>query len=196
MPKINLAQETMRNQVIAKRRRVVYFLSTVLLVLVAGVYLTFLFLSKNVENKTEEIQQRIENLEAQLRAREPLGRDIKAFRSRLVNLDKLLKNHVRWSLVFTELERLILPNTVLSSIKGGADGKDFAMKVSVPNVDAAADLVVSLENSTGKNNTQLSKVSSTGLVPVQQKEGVASAGFTTTLKFEVKKEAFLLNSEL
>jgi len=78
-------------------------------------------LTKNVEGKVANVDQRIASLESQLKTREPGGKEIKAFSSRLVNMKTILKSHTRWSQVLTELERLVLPNATIKALSGGAD---------------------------------------------------------------------------
>lgn len=190
MPKINLAQETMRNQVIAGRRKVVYVVSIVIIVFAAALYFGALLLTKNSEAKVAEVNQRILALQAQLRTREPAGKEIKAFSSRLVSMDTLLKNHVSWSRALGELERLVLPSVTLGSLAGGSDIREISMDVSVPNIEAAADLVVSLENTAKTNETFFTNVTATGLGSANN-ASVAGSAFSTKLKFSVKPEGFL-----
>ena len=190
MPKINLAQETMRNQVVARRRRVIYTISSVLLLIVAAVYFAGFFLTKNVEEKVATVNQRIASLESQLKTKEPGGKEIKAFSSRLVNVKLLLKDHTRWSQVLAELERLVLPNVTAKTLKGGTEKNIITMEVGTPTIEAAADLIVSLQNAVGKNETYFKEVVASALAANKGKEGETATGFSTVLKLTVNPEAF------
>lgn len=192
MPKINLAQETMRNQAIARRRKVVYLFSIVVLVIVGAIYSTSVLLTKNVEGKVAEVNTRIKSLEQELKTREVSAKQIKAFSMRLVNVESLLKNHTRWSTALGELERLVLPSVNVLGFSGGTDSKEIGMDVQVPNIETAADLVVSLENEAKNNETFFSNViaSSLGLSTSDSSSTTGSNSFSTKLKFTVKPEGF------
>jgi Tfp pilus assembly protein PilN len=191
MPKINLAQETMRSQVIARRRKIIYVVSSVLLLIVAAVYAAGFFLTRNVEEKVAGVNQRIASLEGELRKKEPGGKEIKAFSSRLVNMKTALKEHTRWSQVLTELERLVLPNVTINSLKGGTEKNSIAVTVSTPTIEAAADLVVSLQNAIGKNETYFKDVTASSLAAVKGTDQATTSGFSTVLNLDVKPEAFI-----
>ncbi|MDO8512703.1 MAG: hypothetical protein Q7S57_05495 [bacterium] len=193
MPKINLAQETMRNQAIARRRKVVYLFSIVVLVIVGAFYFGVLLLTKNSEGKVAEVDKRIKGLEQQIKSREVSAKQIKAFSMRLVNVESLLKNHTRWSTTLSELERLVLPSVSILGLNGGADTKEITMDVSAPTIETAADLVVSLESEAKNNETFFSNViaSSLGSSSSSSSTPNASTVFATKLKFIVKPEGFL-----
>jgi len=190
MPKINLAQETMRNQVVARRRRIIYTISSVLLIVVAAIYFVGFFLTRNVEEKVATVNQRIASLESQLKTKEPGGKEIKAFSSRLVNMKSILKNHIRWSQVLAELERLVLPNVTVKTLKGGTEKSLITLDVNAPTIEAAADLVVSLQNAAGSNVTYFKEVTASALSVIKQTEQVTTTGFSTVLKLGVNSEAF------
>lgn len=192
MPKINLAQETMRNQAIARRRKVIYLFSIVILVIVGAFYFGSVLLTKNVEGKVAEVDLRIKSLEQQIKSREVFAKQIKAFSARLVNVESLLKNHTRWSTALSELERLVLPSVNILGLSGGADTKEITMDVSVPTIETAADLVVSLENEAKNNETFFSNVVASALGSSSSNSSTtnATAVFSTKLKFTVRPEGF------
>jgi len=195
MPKINLAQETMRNQAIARRRKVVYLFSIIILVIVGAFYFGAVLLTKNVENKVIEVNTRIKGLEQQLKSREVAAKQIKAFSMRLVNVESLLKNHTRWSTALSEIERLVLPTVNVLGLSGGTDSKEISMEVQMPSIETAADLVVSLENEAKNNETFFSNVTASALgSSVADGSGSSTAnvgGFATKLKFSINPEGFL-----
>jgi Tfp pilus assembly protein PilN len=190
MPKINLAQETMRNQVIAGRRRMVYLFSIIVLAVVGLVYLGLFLLTRNTEGKVADVEQRIATLEQQLKTRDASGREIKAFSMRLVNIESLLSKHVRWSTALGELEKLVLPSVKVLGLSGGTDAKEVLMDVQVPNIEAAADLVMSLEDNAKSNETFFSNVTAQALGLGSGTTG-AQAQYSTKLKFGVKPEGLL-----
>lgn len=172
-----------------------YIVSVLIILVVVAVYLALLLLTQNVKGKTEIVNQRIQSLEAQLKTREPLGRNITAFRLRLVNMEKLLKSHVRWSSVLSELERLVIPSARVVSLEGGLQNKAIEMSVVAPDIGAAADLLVSLQNVADKNETFFNKVQGSSIAPLTTNEKNPTSGYSTTLKFDVKDEAFVSSVE-
>lgn len=191
MPKINLAQETMRNEAVARRRKIIYAISGGILLLVVAIYFSSYFLIKNVEGKINDVNLRISSLESQLRNREPGGKEIKAFSSRLVNMKNLLNNHTRWSQVLAELERLFLPNVIVETLKGGTEKNIVTIKVNAPTIEAAADLIVSLQNEVSKNETNFKDVVASSLSAIKNPDQSSKGGgFSTILNLNVKPEAF------
>jgi len=181
----------MRNQAVARRRKIIYVISSVLLLVVAAFYCSFYFLTKGVEEKVAAVNQRIASLESQLRTREPGGKEIKAFSSRLVNMKVVLNEHIRWSQVLTELERLVLPNVTLKTLMGGTEKSSITIAVSAPTIEAAADLVVSLQDTVGKNETYFKDVTASALsVDKDTVDSTKVTGVSTVLKLDVKPEAF------
>ena len=196
MPKINLAQETMRNQAIARRRKVIYLFSVIILVIVGGLYLGIVLLTKNSESKVAEVNTRINSLDQELKSREVSAKQIKAFSVRLVNVESLLKNHTRWSTALGEIERLVLPTVNVLGLSGGTESREISMEVQAPNIETAADLVVSLENETKKNETFFSRVTASSLSMKSSNESGVSVSnanslFSTKLKFVIKPEGLL-----
>lgn len=181
----------MRNQVVARRRKTIYVVSSVLLLVVAAFYFGGFFLTKNIEGKVAVVNQRIAGLESELRTREPGGKEIKAFSSRLVNMKTILKDHIYWSQVLTELERLVLPNVTVKTLKGGTENNLVTLEFNTPTIEAAADLVVSLQDVVDKNGTFFKGVTASSLSTVKDAtDQTITTGFTTVLKLDVKPESF------
>lgn len=197
MPKINLAQEAIRNQLIARRRRVLYGVSTLVLLVTTGVYGLALFLTNRERGQVEEVQRETAQLESRLKARESDVREAVLFRERLKSLAKLLPNRVRWSRIFEELERLTIPNAAFVAIKGHVDERAITAEVRVPSLDAAADLIASLETR-GDNATVFTDVLATSLKAVEESSagGVTSiAGYRMSLKLITTAAAFSAPAE-
>lgn len=200
MPKINLAQEAIRNRLIARRRRLVYALSIVILAVVAGVYGLFALLARRVEGEAASVRRGIENLDAELRAHESEGREISMFRRRLKNVEILLGRHVRWSRALAELEQLIVPEAVFSSLAADVGTRQFDALVHIPSVDAAADLVASLQAKIGVNDTLFENVAvmslraarEVGVAPAAEVPGGAApaGGYEMQLRFTAAEDAF------
>jgi len=200
MPKINLAQEAIRNQLIARRRRLLYILSVVILVVTVGVYGVALLLTTRVQGTTVHVEEEVTRLQAQLDARKDDVREIVLFRERLKSLESILATHIRWSHLLEELERLSVPSATFLSLKGGVGDKSLTAEVRLPSLDAAADLVASLQNRGEPNETFFPGVTVAALKPleVSAQPGVAAtvAGYTLTLRLTTTDAAFQAPQEV
>lgn len=199
MPKINLAQETIRNQLVARRRRILYLVSVLVLVVTVGVYGLSLFLTTREQERTEEVRREISRLESQLNAREVDVREALMFRERLKSIARLLPEHVRWSRVLEELERLTTPNTTFVSLKGQVTEKTLTAELRVPSLDAAADFIASLQHR-GENKTFFADVVATALkaleVSTAPNTPATLTGYALTLRLSAADEAFRAPAEV
>lgn len=194
MPKINLAQEVVRNQVIARRRRVLYGVSVAILAVTIAVWGTVYFLTSRVEETRDGVQGEVRRLEAQLRTHEPDVKAIVLFRERLESMDRLMATHVLWSRILEELERLVVPQATLTGMKGTVTEQSVVAQARVPSLDAAADLVASLQDIEKTNETFFPDIVVTSLKVVEnasQPGATASVtGYTMHMKMSTKAVAF------
>lgn len=193
MPKINLAQEVVRNQVIARRRRVLYGVSIAILAVTVAVWGTVYFLTTQVEEARDGVQHEVRRLEAQLRTREDDVNAIVLFRERLKSLERMLATHVLWSRVLEELERLVVPEATLTGIKGNVVDQSLVAQARVPSLDAGADLVASLQDIEKTNATFFPTIVVTSLKAIEnaaQAGGPSSVtGYTLQAKMTMKAAA-------
>lgn len=188
MPKINLAQEAIRNQVIGRRRRLLYGFSVAILVLTVGLWGLFFFLTSQVQTRVDEVQTEVRRLEAQLRTRENDVREIVLFRERLKSLEHALASRVLWSRILEEFERLTTPSSTFLTLRGNASDRNIVADVRVPSLDAGADLVAALQTAGESYRTFFSSVVVTTLKAVESATGVS--GYTLQMKLSAIDRAF------
>lgn len=191
MAQLNLAAEVFRSQVMARRRRVVYGVAIALLLLALGAWGLPAFLTRSLEQSIARADREIATLDARLRARREEVRPVVLFLRRLEMLQQHLGDHVGWSPVFGELERLTPPNAQFTGLAGSAESGQLTAQVVVPTVDAAADFIASLQNVRGTNETPFGAVD---VKSVSIAEGTGPQGYTVSFTAPVPKELLRLSA--
>ncbi len=186
MPKINLAQETIRSQILAKRKKMLYVFSVVVLVLVTAVYLTLFLITNNINQQAEGVKKNVKELDTQLAASEPTVKEIVSFRNRLASISDLIKGHVKWSAFFDELEKVSTTNSNYKGLKGNVENGSIEAVLELPNVNSAASMVASLENN-AQNKTSFSDVR---VVSISTQSSQTASVYKVSLKFTAGKNAF------
>lgn len=171
MPKINLATEVFRARLIARRRRVLYGLSVLLLLVLIGLWGLPVLLQKNVEKQIATVDQEIRSIDAHLKRQSADVRVVKLFTERLELLKNRLGNRLGWSRVLAELERLTIPTANFRRLSGTAATGEITADVQVLSLDAAADLLVSFQQTPGANETFFSAVEVAGLTTRESATG-------------------------
>lgn len=163
MPQLNLATEVYRAQLVGRRRKLFYAASAVVVALVGLSWAVPVFLTHRAEQALAEVNQEIEQIQAQLRSRQDAVRPIVLFLERLALLRERLDAHQGWSRVLAELERLLPVNGTFKSLRGSADGGTLQAQLTVPSLDAAADLIASFQDVPNVNATSFRRVAVTSV---------------------------------
>lgn len=194
MQKLNLAAESFRAHIIARRRRVVYGLSAALLALLVASWAASFLLALRVESAIRDTEQGIARLDAELNTRKEDVRAIALFARRLALMKERLKAHVGWSKPLGELEKVATPPVRFRKIQGTAESGTVTADVLVPNLDAAADLVASLQRSEPNNPTPFLSV---GVGSITEATGLPEGeqGFALALRLTVPPEFFRLGTD-
>lgn len=190
MPKINLAAEVFRARLIARRRNTLYALSVALLIVVLGVWGIALLLMSATERRTEAVKKEIAVVDARLNARKDDVKAIRLFARRLELLRSRLDNHMGWTPLLGELERLVPLTVRMASLEGTTGTGEVEATALVPNLDTAADLVASLQSAAGANETMFTDVDVAG-VNAESSQGGA---YTVSLRLKADPKRFLLNA--
>lgn len=194
MQKLNLAAESFRAHIIARRRRVVYGLSAALLVLLVASWGISFLLALRVESAIRDTEEEIARLDAELNTRKEDVRAIALFAQRLALMRERLKAHVGWSKPLGELEKVATPPARFRKIQGSAESGTVTADVLVPNLDAAADLVASLQQSEPNNPTPFRSVEVGGITEATGlPEG--EQGFALALRLTVPPGLFRLGTD-
>lgn len=191
MAQLNLAAEVFRSQVMARRRRVVYGIAMALLLLTLAAWGLPALLTRNLERNIAQADQEIATLDARLRARREEVRPVVLFLRRLEMLRQRLSGHFGWSPVFAQLERLTPPNAQFTALAGSAESGQLTAQVVVPTVDAAADLIASLQNIRGTNETPFASVD---VKSVSISEGATTPGYAVSFQAPVPKDLLRLST--
>lgn len=190
MPQLNLASEVTRAQLVARRRRALYAVTVVLiLVLLAGWGIPF-FLTNNVRTRIAAVEGEITRLDTQLGAKRDEVRPIVLFMRRLELLKERLNAHEGWSRVLAEFERLLPTEAHFQTLAGSVESGVLSVHVGVPSVDAAADVVASLQKVAGVNETPFRRVQ---VVDLTNPEGVVGGRYVLSLKIAVPSDLFRLD---
>ncbi len=189
MATINLAQESVRNQLMLRRRRTLYVLALFVLSIVGGAYGLLLFLTSRTQGQIDTVEAEVGRLEQRLNARKDDVQEIVLFRDRLKILRTVLGQRPQWSRFFDEIERLMLSSVQVSALTVARQEKTFSIDALVPTLDAAADLIVSFQNAKG-NPTSFAHVEVEGLKAVENIVASVSqfGGYTVTIKAELSSE--------
>lgn len=145
MAQLNLAAEVFRARLVARRRKLLYVLAVVLLLLAVGGWALPFLLARGVQARTVSIRREIKSLQAQLNSRRDEVKKIILFRQQLALLKERLDGRIGWSRVLTVLERLTPPEAVYDQLGGSQEESRLSAEVLVPNLDTAADLIASLQ---------------------------------------------------
>lgn len=135
------------------------------------------------------VSRAIGTLDAQLQARREEVRPVVLFMRRLEMLKQHLDDHVGWSPILAELERLTPPVGRFTALSGSVESGQLTTQVLVPSVDAAADFIASLQNVRGVNETLFSRVE---VKDVAVSEGTGAPGYTVSLRLPVPRSLFRL----
>lgn len=187
MPRLNLAAEVHRARLISRRRRAVYVLSVLVLVLVVGAWGLAFLLMRQVEKRITGIEGEIAHVQAGLSSRRDDVRDIVLFTRRLDLLTERLAAHVGWSGFLAELERLTIPPATFRTLGGSAETGVINAKVVVPTLDTAADLVASFQRVPKTNETPFTRVEVENFAAL---EGQEETGFEVALQLTAPPELF------
>lgn len=163
-------------------------LASVLLLFVLVAWGIPALLTRSVEAQIAAVNQRITSLDAQLQARRDDVRPIVLFLQRLDMLKQHLDDHLGWSPLLAEFERLVPGNARLTALAGASSGQ-LTAQVLVPTVDAAADFIASFQSVRGANETIFSRVE---VKSVSLSEGGTSPGYVVSLELPVSPSRFLL----
>lgn len=147
-----------------------YLVSVIVLVVVVGAWGIAFLLTRKVEQRIADVEADIAGLEASLNSRRDDVRSIVLFTRRLSVLEERLNTHLGWSRVLGELERLTTPPVVFRELSGSVETSTVTAEVSVPTLDAAADLIASLQQVPGLNDSPFRQVDVDSISRVEGQE--------------------------
>lgn len=192
MPQINLASEVFRVRLIARRRKFFYGVSGGLLVLIVAAWGLGVGLRLAVERSVQVVEGEIAAVDAELNLQSAKVTAIRRFAERLALLQERLPSQLGWSGVLGALERAVTPPVSLRKLSGSAETGLLTVEAAVPNLDAAADLLASLQHRPGTNDTPFRSVEFAGAAATKGPEETAG-GSALSLRISVPPEQFVLS---
>lgn len=192
MPEINLAAEVFRARLIARRQRLLYVVSGGIALVLLGAWAVPVWFTRAVRAQIQDTETQTVAIEARLNERREEVRSLVLFQRRLSLLQQHLDGRVGWSLVVSSLERLTPPDVVYRSLRGSVASSTIDATVVVNSLDAAADLVASLQQGPGETEKPFGIVEVTS---VQSNEASTEAGnFLVHLRIPVNPSAFAVGA--
>lgn len=187
MPSINLAPGTQYIVAARKRRRNLFALSTAIVLVLVLVWTGLFVYKQQLEGTSEQLASRLRSIEIEIAKLETEAERILLFEKRLVALDTLLNNHTSWNDVFTEIERLMPADTVLTGFEVQGQSGEIRMSGRTGNIDQVAIALASLVNSEGHQSIfTKGAVGSVRRVETEQPDAppVISYQFSGSLQFD------------
>lgn len=146
MAQINLAPQTQFAAAARRRRRVLYIIAAGVLVVLLLAWLVLFGLRQRAQAHVTAVDESIASLETEITR---LGDDVDrvaSFEGRLSALETLLDQHVTWTPLLQEFERLLPPAVTLTSLEVSEGGSTIRIGGIAPNLDDIAQLLASLES--------------------------------------------------
>lgn len=146
---INLAPETQFALVARRRRNLLFALSALVMVVMLAAWGILALVQLTANQNLKTVQQELSRVENEISQREAIVQRIIAFEQRLAALDQLLTNHTSVNKLFTEVERLLPPASVLVSLATETNEGVVRISGRTPVLDDLAQALASLENQPG-----------------------------------------------
>jgi Tfp pilus assembly protein PilN len=144
MTTINLAPGTRYIAVARQQRRRLISIAISLAVILFLIWLTLFMYQRSLNNRQAAIEEQLRGAETEITKIEPDARRIIRFEQRLKILDSLLSTHITWNPLFQQLEKLLPPGTVLTSIQAGQETGRVTIQGATADIDQIAQTLASL----------------------------------------------------
>src|SRR3989344_3645853 len=144
MPSINLAPGTQYIIAARKRRVRLYGIAVLVVFLFAASWAALFAYHQALSVNNKEIETKIKTANAQIETLRSDAVRVSLFEKRLGEVSKLLETHVHWNAVFTDLERLLPPDTQLTSFEAASDSPTITVQGFTSQVDQVSLAIASL----------------------------------------------------
>lgn len=158
MTQINLAPDAQYIARVRQRKHILYILSGIIVAALIIVWTILMIMAQSLSSKDDSLTEQIGHLDTEIAQSQDKIHRIDLFERRLTAVDQLLQSRFAWSPVLQQLETLLPAPTVLSSIKGEADGA-ISLSGNTPNIDLVSQTMASLTTSTFFKSGTITKVS-------------------------------------
>lgn len=182
MPSINLAPGTQYVLAARKRQRRLYSISFLIVIVFAAGWMLMYGYLLSLKNTSEDLALQLTSVNQRIQTLREDAIRVTLFEKRLSDVNTLLNNHVSWDRVFGDIERLLPPETVITSFDVKSNSSTITLQGRGQNIDQVALALASLTNPGGIpsvfTNGDIREVSR------QEKEEGATYAFTMTLEFD------------
>lgn len=190
MATINLAPGTQYIAAIRRRQRTLFSLSAGIIIAVVLVWAGLFLLNQAAEKNLLQTQGELSALERSLAEMGPDVERITLFEERLAALDSLLDHHSRYTPLLQEIERLLPPPTVLTTLAVNTQRGVAEMTGTTPNIDEVAQTLASLTASPGRatvfNQAELQSIVRNEIKSVEGGPTLVEYIFTAKFPFDAK----------
>lgn len=147
MASINLAPGTEYIIAARKRRQRLYGISVGIIVLFAIGFAVLFFIQQSLTTKNDDLKVSIQTATDQIHQSQLDATRVLLFEKRLRETARLLDAHINWNPVFADIERLLPPTTVLTSVEAGSNSNVIIINGATPDIDTIAQAIASLSAS-------------------------------------------------
>jgi Tfp pilus assembly protein PilN len=147
MAQINLAPEAQFVAAARRRRAVLYGLTAAIAIVVALAWMVGIGLQQRVQAQLTKVTEQAAKLNTEIARLGNEADRVESFEARLGVLDTLLDNHVKWTPLLQEFERLLPSVVVLTEMTLIREGTIISLSGRSPNLGEVANLMASLKTS-------------------------------------------------
>ena len=181
MPSINLAPGTQYVIAARKRRRRLYGVSMLIVAVFFGGWMLMYGYLLSLRNSSEDLEKELQGVNLRVQTLREDALRVTLFEKRLVDVNTILNNHISWDRVFGDLERLLPPDSVITSFDAQTGSSTVLLQGRTQNIDQIALALASLTSSAG--TPSIFESGSVKEIARQEQESGAAYTFTMTLEF-------------
>lgn len=186
MPSINLAPGT-QYIITARRRRLrLYAISIgIAAVFLLGWFALYMYV-RILESSSNSVQANIARVDQKIQELHDDAVRVAFFEKRLAGVSKLIDSHIGWEKIFSDMERLLPPDTVLTSFEAASGNSTISLSGTTQNIDQVALALASLTEDAG--HLSVFKRGTVKTIQRQEQKNAEGASvvlytFTMTLEF-------------
>ena len=148
---INLAPGTQYIIEARKRRQRLYITSFAIVLITLTAWGAVYWISQTRQSQLGDVLASIRGVDTEIAKSQSSADEIRSFEQRLEDLDVLLNGHVSWEIMFSEIERLLPPDTVITGINTTAKSGVIGIEGTAPDVDKIALTLASIKDSPNRS---------------------------------------------
>lgn len=144
MPSINLAPGTQYIIAARKRRIRLYAIAVLVIAVFCATWASLYTYQVSLAKADEVLVTKIQSADEQIQTLHNDAVRVALFEKRLTEVQTLLDSHANWEVVFSDLQRLLPADTVLTSFDAASDTPIIAIQGTTTQIDQVSVAVASL----------------------------------------------------